>query len=75
MKYKISRSSDFRGRKAPVEGAQRIDDDDSKWSWEWVVDVPDLLAFVKEHQERIILGETDDPEYPFEIEIYDDYRE
>lgn len=75
MKYRVSRSSDYKGEERPCTKAYQ---DGSKDMWGnllWWVDitsVDDLKALMEETGEPIILA---DGNYGQEIEIYDSYRE
>ena len=89
MKFIITRTSLHRDNEPPCDGAERVmrrlppQEDGSFWTRpSWVVEVADLdelLKFVDEYDRVIITRTLDcdgDPDaYPWEIEIYDDYRE
>lgn len=75
MKYRVTRSSDYKGKERPCTKAYQ---DESKDMWGnllWWVDITsldDLKALMEETGESIILADGD---YGLEIEIYDSYRE
>ena len=70
MKFKIIRTSDWRGEKKPVEEAYR---DGNRW----VIDIKDfdhLLSFMEKHgQDQIVI--QDNRPVDIVLEIYDDWRE
>ena len=64
MKYKISRSSDWFGKKQPCEKAYKENDT-------WYIDIntlEELNELIDEVETKVIIGGDD-------IEIYDYYRE
>ena len=64
MKYKISRSSDWFGKKQPCEKAYKDNDT-------WYIDInslEELNELIDEVKKKVIIGCDD-------IEIYDYYRE
>ena len=88
MKFLVSRTSDSDSEAEPCGGAvaesvttfvQMLDGTKGyvQKKKKWVVEIDDLnqlLAFIKKYDD-IVLMKADCEEYPYEIEIYDNYRE
>lgn len=75
MRYRITRTSDWDGKKQPCKNAYQKSGQDDWDNPLWFVDVAtidDLQALMMETGCPIILFDGD---YGDEIEIYDDYRE
>ena len=81
MKFVVTRTSDWKCKKEPCDGAVlcEIKNTKTKTTEEvWMIEVnslEDLLELQKEVDEDLVLQEWwHNPEY-YEIEIYDTYRE
>lgn len=75
MRYRITRTSDWAGKKQPCKNAYQKSEQDDWGNPLWFVDVAtidDLQALMIETGHPIILLDGD---YGDEIEIYDGYRE
>lgn len=89
MKYRIRRTSDYQGKKPPVDGATDMgpkttykDEIEEKW---WTIDIPNLVTFADCFGKIIVYaGNSEETRHDQDdnvdqalptVEIYDDYRE